>query len=171
MTATPDLRLLIDRLVRLAAAEAWEGALNPSQAAALRYLAAANRFSRAPSQVAEYLAATRGTVSQTLIALERKGLIAAAPGADRRRISYVVTEAGQAALGPDGPQDREMAQAVAALVRQMLAARGGRPFGLCHECRHHEARGAGGWCRLLKVELAPHEAGQICHEQDPREAA
>ena len=42
----------------------------------LAYLARANRYSDIPIAVAEYLGITRGTVSQTLAVLERKGLIA-----------------------------------------------------------------------------------------------
>ena len=75
-TDTQTIRDLIDRLTRLAAAEEWNGPLNPSQFAALNYLARANRFSRATSHVADFLATTRGTASQTLKALSRKELIA-----------------------------------------------------------------------------------------------
>jgi DNA-binding MarR family transcriptional regulator len=84
---------LIDRLGRLNAAEEWNGPLNPSQFAALSYLARANRFSRAPSHVADYLATTRGTASQTLKALARKELIAESRlEEDKRSIRYDVTD-------------------------------------------------------------------------------
>jgi len=69
------IRELIERLARVSAADEWADDLNPTQKAALAYLARANQYSRSPSQVAEFLAATRGTVSQTLKALARKGLI------------------------------------------------------------------------------------------------
>ena len=105
MTTDPrtEIRHLLDRLCRLAAAEEWTADLNPSQSAALAYLARANRFSRSPSQVADYLSSTRGTVSQTLKALHRKGYVAEVRSdTDRRSISYDVTRSGLAALGAAG---------------------------------------------------------------------
>ena len=75
MSQSRTLTDLLDRLARLHLASRRDDALNPAQAAALDYLARANRFSRMPSAVADYLAATRGTVSQTLKALAAKGLI------------------------------------------------------------------------------------------------
>jgi len=66
---------------------------------ALSYLARANRFSRAPSQVATYLSATRGTISQTLKALARKELIAEHRSqVDKRSISYGITTKGMTTL-------------------------------------------------------------------------
>jgi DNA-binding MarR family transcriptional regulator len=173
------LRALLERLARVSAAEAWDAGLNPAQGAALAYLARANRFSRAPSQVADYLGATRGTVSQTLKALQRKGLIREEPdGADGRRIAYHLTDEGRAALAaqrlPEGvleglaPADAEaLERGATALLRGLLAARGGRSFGLCRTCRHHRAWSPAPRCALLKIDLAPDEAEQICHEHAP----
>ena len=103
MSDTRALSELILRLARLELAGAWQDDLNPAQRAALAYLARANRFSRAPSQVADYLGTTRGTVSQTLKALDSKGHIAAeaAPG-DRRSIRYRVTDRGRAEVALRG---------------------------------------------------------------------
>jgi DNA-binding MarR family transcriptional regulator len=169
---------LLERLARLQAADDWADDLNPTQWTALSFLARANRFSRAPSQVADYLAATRGTVSQTLKALARKGLVReVASAADRRSISYEVTPDGRSALA----RERAMGAALAALpaarvaaladglsdlVAALVAARDGRGFGLCRTCRHHRpsADGEAARCGLLDLPLAPHEADEICHE-------
>ncbi len=87
------LRSLLDRTSRLLQAGHRTGDLNPPQVAALAYLSRANRFSRSPSQVADYLSATRGTVSQTLHALEGKGLIVPVRSdQDRRSLRYDLTE-------------------------------------------------------------------------------
>lgn len=67
---------LIDRIERLARSGVPVHGLNPAQWEALRYLGRANRFSRTPAGLAAYLGSTRGTVSQTLIALEQKGFLA-----------------------------------------------------------------------------------------------
>jgi hypothetical protein len=57
---------------------------------------------------------------------------------------------------------------VEALLDAMLAARGGRAFGVCRTCRHFAADSDGAGrhdCRLLNEALAQEEAGQIRLEQ------
>ena len=167
---------LIDRLTRLNAAEDWNGPLNPSQYAALSYLARANRFSRAPSHVAEYLVTTRGTASQTLKALARKDLIIETRSeTDKRSIRYDVTDRGtdvlqvSSGLGTvintlDADVSKALASSLKALVLAMLHQRDSRPFGICRTCRHHLETEAGGYCRLLEVSLTLAECNEICHE-------
>ncbi|WP_412051314.1 MarR family winged helix-turn-helix transcriptional regulator [Hoeflea sp. Naph1] len=174
-----QVRILIERLSRLSDSEDWNSDLNPAQMQALRYLASANRFSRAPSHVAAFSGATRGTVSQTLRALERKGLVTEARSqTDRRSISYAVTAAGRAlahsariidqALAELAPEQVEvLEQGLAAVLRSVIAARGGKTFGLCHQCCHHQRRGDAAYCRVLEVDLEPAEKNQICHEHEP----
>lgn len=173
-----ELRALIDRISRLNAAEDWGGGLNPTQRAAIAYLARANRFSRMPSQVADYLSATRGTVSQTLKALARKGLVAETRStSDRRSVSYAVTAEGLQALETTTAMDaaiaglkaKEAAQLNAALkdlLTAALAQREGRSFGICRTCRHHRKGPEGAHCALLEVALQPEETEQICHEHE-----
>ena len=55
---------LIDRLERLTRFGEQSGDLNPAQWEALRYMGQANRFSRTPAALADYLASTRGTISR-----------------------------------------------------------------------------------------------------------
>jgi len=171
-----EIRHLLDRLCRLAAAEEWTADLNPSQYAALAYLARANRFSRAPSQVAEYLFSTRGTVSQTLKALYRKGYVAETRSeSDRRSISYDVTKVGvdalhRAALFEEplaSYSQRESANLSASLkllLKRALQSRGNRPFGICRECTHHRNKNGERYCALLDVKLKETEAEEICFE-------
>ena len=179
MKTTPPehIRDLIGRIARLNAADEWADDLNPTQGAALSYLARANRFSRSPSQVAEFLATTRGTVSQTLKALERKGLIRKIRSeADRRSISYAVTAEGLSTLKRSTVIDevldslpaasqKTLANGLQSLVRTALKTRGMRPFGQCKNCTYHQKKGAGGYCTLLNELLKPEETLQICHEQ------
>lgn len=172
-------RALIERVARLAAHDDWDQGLNPAQVAALGYVARANRFSRSPSHLADYLGATRGTVSQTMKALVRKGLVVERRSDhDKRSISFDLTDSGRAIAmrkrTMDDPlaglPDDELAALNRALSKTVLAvirARGARPFGICRTCRHHRRVGHGGYCRLLKVDLKPIETGQICHEHDP----
>src|SRR3546814_7076019 len=74
-TSTADLRdgdktvmaqrviVLLDRLSRLTRELQFVDGLNPAQWEALRFLATANKYSRSPTALAEYLGATKGTVS------------------------------------------------------------------------------------------------------------
>ncbi|MBO6902907.1 MAG: MarR family transcriptional regulator [Rhizobiaceae bacterium] len=174
---------MIDRLARIAAHDAHTAGLKPVQWEALRFLARANRFSRTPGALTAYLGATKGTVSQTLIALERAGYIdKSTDTADRRTVRLALTAAGRERLTRDGTEPMERAlgslneadrraltNGAAALLRARIAIDGGRPFGICRDCRHfaHDAGGLGQhFCRLLKVPLAEADTGKICIEQE-----
>ena len=180
MTSRTLIPILIRRLSRLDAGEVWEDGLNPAQQAALGFLSRANRFSRQPSHVADYLGSTRGTTSQTLKTLAAKGYLSETRSTeDRRAISYELTEKGREAAEKAAMLDRAVAALPAhdadkleTLLRKLagtaLAEHGGRAFGQCQDCRHHDKRGSGAHCLLLDLDLGPEEYGQICHEQQPR---
>ena len=170
------IKELIDRLSRIMSADEWGEDINPTQWTALSYLARANRFSRSPSQVSDFMSATRGTVSQTLKALARKGLIAEAPSDhDKRSISYSVTKEGAALLRRTGSiedavssmDEADVSSLLAGLetlARTALKQRGARPFGVCETCVHHQMKARGGYCKLLDEPLSPPETTQVCHE-------
>lgn len=178
-----QLRDLIDRLSRLHLSEGWTEDLNPTQRDAVIYLARANRFSRSPSHVATYLCTTRGTASQTLKALVRKGLVRVVRSeTDRRSISYELTSAGEQKADvttrldeavnalPDSDADA-LSIGLSEIIRETLARREGQSFGMCRTCRHHEPQSSGGFCMLLNVELGATEVLQLCHEHLPADAA
>ena len=182
MTDPRTLSDLILRLARLEQAEAWQDDLNPAQRAALAYLLRANRFSRAPSQVADYLGTTRGTVSQTLKSLEAKGHVAAeaVPG-DRRSIRYLLTDSGRAAMAQPGLLEAALTELditaacglhalLAEVLGKAIARNRARPFGICADCTHFRPEAPGGFCLLLSERLDREETRQICHEQRPRAA-
>ncbi|OQW60442.1 MAG: MarR family transcriptional regulator [Proteobacteria bacterium HN_bin10] len=168
--------LLLERLARLVRAEAHAGGIAPAQWEALRYLSRANRFSRTPAALADYLGATRGTVSQTLIALEDKGLVRKAESSrDRRSVELSLTPAGKAMLEHDAAKDiardvdasgeaRALAQALEAALHQALERRGGRAFGVCRTCRHFRPGSKTHHCTLLDAALSDADAGQVCFE-------
>lgn len=173
---------LIERLTRLVTNEGHAHGLKPAQWEALRYLARANRFSRTPSGLTAYLGLTKGTVSQTLMALERGGLIekTANPG-DGRSVRLELSAGGRSLLEQDSmaavrqalaamtPEGRAaLHEGLTALVEVMLAARRGLAFGMCRDCRHfgRDERGPGAHlCRLLQQPLEDYEGDQICQEQ------
>jgi len=167
---------LIDRLTRVHAALLRNDELNPTQMAALGYLARANRYSRSPSQVADYLSTTRGTVSQTLKVLIKKGYASAnAAEGDKRTLVFSLTEKGEQVLEGHtefldvlqsmGSVEKAGLQAgMKGLLSRLLERRQGRSFGLCRTCKHHGMKDGAMWCGLLKVPLMADEETQICHE-------
>ncbi len=173
---THRLETLIDRLNRILASDEWADALNPAQWTALVYIARANRFSRAPSYVAEYMCATRGTVSQTLKALAKKGLISELRSEkDKRSLSYSLTASGRHLLkrrtsreelfaSLDSDTSVHLANGLEELLRASIRRRGMKAFGVCKTCRYHRRKPGGGYCELLKEQLSNREADQICHE-------
>src|ERR1700674_5335522 len=69
---------LVERLGNLMRTElrksGGDEALQPVHLQALIYLSKANRYSNTPQALAEYLGLTKGTVSQTLLLLDPRGL-------------------------------------------------------------------------------------------------
>jgi DNA-binding MarR family transcriptional regulator len=173
---------LAERLARVIANEGHAHGLKPAQWETLRYLSRANRFSRTPGALTAWLGSTKGTVSQTVMSLERAGLVekSANPG-DGRSVRLALTPAGAALLEQDqlanlratvdALPDRVrqgLETGLEALLSRQLAANGGRPFGLCRTCRHFAQDSAGTgrhYCDLLHMPLTDTDAGQICFEQ------
>lgn len=169
---------LIDRLARLARAAGFEQGLNPAQWEALRYLQRANRFSRTPAALALFLNSSRGTVSQTLIALEEKRFVEKTRSdRDARSQSLSLTDAGrrmlekdpQALLAQDLDATSDAASVAAALdaaLAHALQRRGGKAFGVCKTCKYFQREGARRRCALLKEDLSAQEAEAICAEME-----
>lgn len=172
---------LLLRFARIIAAEGYGRGLQPVQWQVLTYLGAANRFSRTAKALTAWLGQTKGSVSQTIIALEGKGLVSRRHDpVDQRVVRLELTDAGRALLGgpPPGIGATMLSQlsgderdAFMALVTRMLVGtirqQGGRSFGQCRTCMHFEAASAGGIhrCALLNVPLSDEDSRHICYEQ------
>src|SRR5438046_10143253 len=79
-------------------------ALQPVQLQALIYLSKANRYSNTPQALAQYLGLTKGTVSQTLLLLDRRGLIERfEDDIDRRVVRLRLSSAGERLLSEVEP--------------------------------------------------------------------
>lgn len=175
---------LLERLGRLIRTEEQVSDLYPAQWSALRYLARANRFSRTPMALTDYLGSTRGTVSQTLIALERKGLIERKKSLrDKRSVDIELTDAGRKLLEDDpildlaadiksalGTDQSVARTALERILAKLIATNDGRPFGLCQTCRYFRENQAGNgetpfFCSLLDAGLSAADSETICFEQ------
>jgi DNA-binding MarR family transcriptional regulator len=184
--STSQLHDLVERLASVFRASLREVAsahgLKLVQLEALIYLGRANRYSDNPAALTDYLCVTKGSVSQTLKALEaRELLVKNDDPRDKRVVRCALTEAGQAIVDlahPSplvrllGPSDASAATtALQALVQSLQRANGHRSFGVCHSCRFFETADAGYLCGLTHEPLAPAESLRICREHEPPPAA
>jgi len=109
MDKNPHVLLeLVERLGNLMRTElrkaGAEESLHPVHVQALLYLARANRYSNTPQALADYLGLTKGTVSQTLLLLDRRGLIERFEDEiDRRVVRLRLSSAGEQLLAESQP--------------------------------------------------------------------
>ena len=99
---------LVERLGNLMRSELRKSgsdeSLQPVHLQALIYLSKANRYSNTPQALADYLGLTKGTVSQTLLLLDRRGLIERfEDDIDRRVVRLRLSSAGEAMLAESQP--------------------------------------------------------------------
>jgi DNA-binding MarR family transcriptional regulator len=171
---------LINRLGRSIHCRQFAQGLNPAQWEALRYLSRANRYSRTPSALAEYLHTTKGTASQTLKSLEAKGYVRRVPvPEDRRAVRIDITDAGHVVLRRDPLQclessasdlggDIEAVRGFLGRLAATLERTSGRDFGLCGECTYFcknasaEAEGGPHRCGLHEEPLSAVDSTKIC---------
>ncbi|MCB1434591.1 MAG: MarR family transcriptional regulator [Alphaproteobacteria bacterium] len=178
----------MERMVRLVRAREHEGNLNPAQWEALRYIRRANRFSNSPGALTLFLGATKGTISQTLMALERKGLISKTPRPEEKRsIALSLTARGEEQLTQDPWREladaadrlgnktrRRLAKGLRELLEAELQRGRHKSFGQCSTCRYFREKSrdieAGGphYCMLFEAALSSDDASRICLEHEPR---
>lgn len=178
------------RAARLMQARDHDKKLNPAQWQALRYISRCNRFSNTPSALGAYLAATKGTVSQTLSSLARKGLIEKSPRKGGG-LSLALTEEGRAFLkndpaadflsGLDALRAEERKYLIYVFEQALLPLLSGEDdascYGSCRSCRHFVRRGARDdprgphFCEYYGVPLTKAESRKICASCEQRRQA
>ncbi|MCE2989170.1 MAG: MarR family winged helix-turn-helix transcriptional regulator [Burkholderiales bacterium] len=173
---------LVTRLGNLMRAEARrvgsEHQLSPVHVEALVYLANANRYSNTPQALVEYLGLTKGTVSQSLLLLDRRGLIERyQDDLDRRVVRLRLSGSGEQFLYDAQPQlmwlhatrdisPNRIRNAVSALREALNTMQGDAeraPFGTCPTCRHFERLSARAYrCGLMGDRLSGPDTRKIC---------
>ncbi|MBE0470583.1 MAG: winged helix-turn-helix transcriptional regulator [Methyloprofundus sp.] len=146
----------------------------------LDYLSRCNKYSDAPASVALYLGMTRGTVSQSLMILEKKGMIKkAADSADKRKVHVsllpvgidMLEKAKPTTLFTDATVDLERSYPelineevfVMALTALQKANRS-QSFGMCATCKNFTRTERGFYCQLTKEVLTQSDSEKICQE-------
>jgi MarR family transcriptional regulator, negative regulator of the multidrug operon emrRAB len=153
---------------------------------ALVYLSLANRYSNTPQALAEYLGVTKGTASQSLLLLDRRGLIERyEDDLDRRVVRLRLSGSGEQWIYDNQPQlswqnatrnisPNRIRNAVSAL-RETLATfqqdNEGSLFGTCATCRHFEKLSARAYrCGVMGDRLSGPETRKICWLYEERGA-
>ncbi|WP_426615762.1 MarR family transcriptional regulator [Bradyrhizobium sp. McL0616] len=103
----PLARQTVDLLIQAAKAGCFEGdhkGLSAREWAALRFVRRANRFSRTPSALADFIGTSRATASQIVKALEAKAYVHRKTSfEDKRSVELRVTAQGEKCLNQDDP--------------------------------------------------------------------
>ena len=178
---------VIAYLVRLGNGVDYTHGFTSAQWAALRYFSMANRFSRTLSAFADYHVTTRGTASQTVNNLVKKGFLKRMPSPINGRSRQIDLTTKAHAMNKVDPFE-ELVQVLAELpetqlgemtstlerVMRRIAGDLRRPFiGTCLICRHLE-ESAGEQdsektytCSLVGKALGPSEIGELCINYKP----
>ncbi|MFP2909941.1 MarR family winged helix-turn-helix transcriptional regulator [Pyxidicoccus sp. 3LFB2] len=183
--AVDRLYALLERLGNLLRTEeraaGLRHGLQPVHLQALRYLQSCNRYSNTPAALTEYLGLTKGTVSQTLLLLEEKGLLRKeADTEDRRVVHLLLTDAGRAVLKealppalfqqalsglPGGGEALEAS--LTGLLRGLQAANAQRSFGACATCKHFRRDGPARFrCGMTDEPLTREDSALLCREHE-----
>lgn len=152
--------------------------LHPVHLQALSYLKQANRYSNTPQALTEYLGLTKGTVSQSLLLLYRKGLVARyVDEHDKRIVRLRLSAAGkrlmkEAQLAPvwqaaaaniSSARVRTTVTVLLETLRNLQTMHSERSFGVCNTCVHLQRESARiHHCGLTGERLATPETRQIC---------
>ena len=179
-----NVATLLERIGRLITTQAHAEGLLPVHWEALRYLHRANRFSTTAAALTAFLGLTKGTVSQTLKALEAKDLVKKQANARDRRVKHLsltskglnllqrdpLAETIQAIEQLDSTTQGALANGLKSLLSAQLTKRNRQPFGQCRDCCYFAREHADGephYCQLLDEPIAESESLAICFEQRP----
>lgn len=145
----------------------------------LDYLSRCNKYSDTPAALTNYLGMTRGTVSQTLLLLEKKGYIKKTTDTvDRRVVHLSLLPEGKAILAKARPcelfnqasgllQANELPRYDETLVTVLTAlqkSNKSHSFGLCRTCKFFTRFPDGFLCGLTKEPLSEEDSKKICQE-------
>jgi DNA-binding MarR family transcriptional regulator len=163
--------------------EAARRDLQPVHLDVLDYLARCNRYSDTAAALGEYLGVTKGTLSQTLALLTRRGLLKRRPDALDARVVRLAPTAKGLRLRDEildaGEAQRSLSRAVgsvsalretalAAALHVLQRADDNPSFGACRSCRHLEREAKGHLrCAVTGESLRAAEAELLCRMHSP----
>ena len=146
----------------------------------LEYLFLCNKYSDTPASITNYLGMTRGTVSQTLILLEKKELIEKKQDHNDKRVLHIqLLKKGLDILNKAKPTD--LFKKATIILEKMPSLPGGEEifiealtalqkanhshsFGICKTCKNFTKISTGFFCELTHENLSSSDSGKICQE-------
>ncbi len=149
----------------------------------LEYLSLCNKYSDTPAAITNYLGMTRGTVSQSLILLEKKQLIGKIQDQSDKRVFHVqLQEKGFNTLYKAKPtklftkaaiilknnstykgEEEIFIKALTALQK----ANNSHSFGICNTCKNFTKKSSSFFCELTQETLSKNDSEKICQEHIP----
>lgn len=163
---------------------AMDFGLQPVHLQVLNYLSQCNQYSDTTAAVTDYLGATKGTVSQSLQLLERRGYIdKEQDGSDRRVYHLRLSKEGDAVLKELLPPSfyhlaegkiaagecQATADVLIRLLTELQRANGLKTFGVCQSCELFRSDGNSHQCGLTLAPLGDDAIVKICREHTPPE--
>ncbi len=146
---------------------------------ALNYLSSCNKYSDTPAALTAYLGLTKGTISQTLQLLEKKGYIKkVADSKDKRKVHLQLLASGntiikkarptelynQAAINLGNKDDPHLNEIFIHVLTALQRANKSASFGICKSCKHFTHQKTGYICGLTKEPLSTQDSEKICRE-------
>ena len=149
----------------------------------LEYLSFCNKYSDTPAAIANYLGMTRGTVSQTLIILEKRELIKKNQDSSDKRVFHIqLLLKGLSTLKKAKPT--ELFKKAAIIMEENSSIKDGEEifiealtalqkandsnsFGVCKTCKNFTRKSTGFFCELTQEKLSKSDSEKICQEHVP----
>lgn len=149
----------------------------------LEYLSSCNKYSDTPASIANYLGMTRGTVSQSLIILEKRAFIEKTQDQTDKRVFHIqLLNDGLSILNKAKPtqlftkaakileKNLNQKDAEKILIKSLTAlqkANNSYSFGICNSCINFTKKPANFFCELTQEKLSRKDSQKICQEHQP----
>ena len=134
-----------------------------------------NGYSNTAQAVCEYLGQTKGSISQSLKAMEKEALIARRPSeSDKRVTKLFLTAKGEKALREAskhlliefGASNQDI-DALQNLLKKWQKRSGGKSYGQCKSCKYNQVLDDGSYlCGLTNEPLEDTDVIKICREHE-----
>ena len=148
----------------------------------LEYLSLCNKYSDTPAAIANFLGMTRGTVSQSLIILEKRGYIKKNQDTLDKRVFHIqLFQKGRNILKKAMPTELfnkasvilEANSSIVAgeeffieVLGALQKANESNSFGVCKTCKNF-TKSHGFFCELTREKLSKNDSEKICQVHDP----
>lgn len=146
----------------------------------LKYLSLCNKYSDTPAAITNYLGITRGTVSQTLLVLEKKQFIKKIQDDKDKRVYHILLlDKGLITLNQTKPIElfkkaSELLEPESSIIENkdifvktltaLQKANNSYSFGICKTCKNFTKTSSGFFCELTQEKLSENDSEKICKE-------